>query len=126
MAPDYKFQGWLGLDKDCANGNMVWQEYQPKKFEDSDVDIKITHCGICGSDIHTLRSGWGPTMYPCCVGHEIVGTIVRAGPKVENGLKVGDRVGVGAQSDSCLKPDCEACSDKYVSLYDCECAADDV
>jgi D-arabinose 1-dehydrogenase-like Zn-dependent alcohol dehydrogenase len=51
-------------------------------------------------------------MYPCCVGHEIVGTVVRVGSKVEGGLKVGDRVGVGAQNDSCLgrKGDCEQCA----------------
>ncbi|KAI9730440.1 MAG: hypothetical protein M1834_005950 [Cirrosporium novae-zelandiae] len=108
---DYTFQGWMGLDKECVKGKMVWQSYTPKPFdEEHDVDIKITHCGICGSDIHTLQSGWGPTIYPCCVGHEIVGTAVRVGSKADNGIKVGDRVGVGAQSNSCLKPDCEECS----------------
>ena len=66
MSNDYKFQGWLGLDKDSANGKMVWKEFAPKPFEETDVDIKITHCGICGSDIHTLRSGWGETNYPVC------------------------------------------------------------
>ena len=49
-------------------------------------------------------------MYPCCVGHEIVGHAVRVGSKAEKCIKVGDRVGVGAQSFSCLKPDCEECS----------------
>ncbi|KAL2128080.1 hypothetical protein VTI74DRAFT_9759 [Chaetomium olivicolor] len=109
---DYKFEGWLGLDPSAAQGKMQWGEFEPKPWEENDVDIKITHCGICGSDLHTLRSGWGPTKYPCCVGHEIVGTVVRVGSKVEGGLKVGDRVGVGAQSDSCLgrKGDCEACA----------------
>lgn len=71
-----------------------------------------------GSDIHTLRSGWGETPYPCVVGHEIVGTAVRVGKKVSH-VKVGDRVGVGAQSSSCLKPDCEECSvnnEQYVGL----------
>ena len=72
---------------------------------------QITHCGICGSDLHTLRSGWGETLYPCCVGHEIVGKAVRVGSKAEGGIKVGDRVGVGAQSASCLKPECEQCAD---------------
>ncbi|KAI1620417.1 chaperonin 10-like protein [Exophiala viscosa] len=110
MPTDYKFQGWLGLNKDSAKGQMVWRDYDPKPFEETDVDIKISHCGICGSDIHTLRSGWAPTLYPTVVGHEIVGTAVRVGSKVEGGLKVGDRVGVGAQSLSCLKPDCEQCS----------------
>lgn len=108
---DYKFQGWLGLDPDAINGKMQWQSYEPKKWEENDVDIKITHCGICGSDLHTLRSGWSPTKYPCCVGHEIVGTAVKVGRNAENDIKVGDRVGVGAQSGSCLKPDCEECSE---------------
>lgn len=113
MSSDYKFQGWLGLDKNADKGNMVWQEYTPKTFQENDVDIKITHCGICGSDLHTLRSGgnWGESLYPVCVGHEIVGTAVRVGSQVEGGIKVGDRVGVGAQSDSCCKPDCAECSD---------------
>ena len=108
MATDYKFEGWMGLDKNSI-GNLQWKSYEPKPFADDDVDIQITHSGICGSDLHTLRSGWGATDYPCVVGHEIVGRAVRVGPKVE-GIKVGDRVGVGAQSASCLQPDCEQCA----------------
>lgn len=105
---DYKFEGWMGLDKNSV-GNMQWKEYEPKPFSDVDVDIKVTHSGICASDLHTLRSGWFPTPYPCVVGHEIVGTAVRVGSKAE-GIKVGDRVGVGAQSDSCLQADCYECT----------------
>ncbi|KUJ18040.1 GroES-like protein [Mollisia scopiformis] len=108
MAAPYKFQGWLGLDKDATKGKMVWQEYEPKTWTEDDVDIKITHCGICGSDLHTLRSGWGATLYPCCVGHEVAGTAVKVGKNVKH-IKVGDRCGVGAQSGSCL--DCEECAD---------------
>lgn len=123
----------MGLDPSSAEGNMVWQEFEPKTWEETDVDIKITHCGICGSDLHTLRSGWvsmhnqinllfllaftnfapqRPTLYPVCVGHELVGTVVRVGSEVTNGIKVGDRVGVGAQSDSCQgrQGDCEECA----------------
>ncbi|KAH8755190.1 putative zinc-binding alcohol dehydrogenase [Hyaloscypha sp. PMI_1271] len=112
---DYKFEGWLGSDKSSVDGKMVWQEFEPKEWEETDIDIKVTHCGICGSDLHTLRSGWGPTLYPCCVGHEIVGTAVRVGSKAEGNIKVGDRVGVGCQADSCmnrLNGKCEACSSK--------------
>ncbi|KAM7211544.1 GroES (chaperonin 10)-like protein [Rhypophila decipiens] len=110
-ATDYKFEGWLGLDASAADGKMQWGEFEPKAWEETDVDIKITHCGVCGSDLHTLRSGWGPTNYPCCVGHEIVGHVVRVGSEVKH-LKVGDRAGVGAQSESCVgrKGDCEACA----------------
>lgn len=55
---DYKFEGWMGLDSSSVEGKMVWQEFEPKPWEETDVDIKITHCGICGSDLHVLRSGW--------------------------------------------------------------------
>lgn len=88
---------------------MTWQPFTPKPFHDMDIDIKISHCGICGSDIHTLRSGWGTTHYPVCVGHEIVGHVTRVGAAVTH-LRLGDRVGVGAQAFSCLKPGCEECS----------------
>ncbi|KAJ4152992.1 hypothetical protein LMH87_009506 [Akanthomyces muscarius] len=114
MATDYKFEGWLGEDAESVKGKMVWKEFEPKKWEENDVDIKITHSGICGSDLHTLRSGWGATPYPCVVGHEIVGTAVRVGSKAEGGIKVGDTVGVGAQADSCLgrgKKECAPCKE---------------
>lgn len=55
---DYKFEGWLAEDASAANGSMKWKEFEPKEWEETDVDIKVTHCGICGSDLHTLRSGW--------------------------------------------------------------------
>lgn len=61
---DYKFEGWMGLDPSAGEGNMVWQEFQPKEWEETDVDIKVSHCGICGSDLHTLRSGWVCLMFP--------------------------------------------------------------
>lgn len=53
-----KFEGWMGLDRDSAKGKMVWQKFQPKTWEESDLDIRITHCGICASDLCVLRSGW--------------------------------------------------------------------
>ncbi|PWY75022.1 zinc-binding alcohol dehydrogenase [Aspergillus heteromorphus CBS 117.55] len=111
-ASDYKFEGWMGLDSKAVEGNMVWKDFEPKPWEETDVDIKVSHCGICGSDLHTLRSGWGPTAYPCCVGHEIVGVAVRVGSQAVGDIKIGDRVGVGAQSDSCQgrKGDCEECA----------------
>jgi len=105
---DYKFFGWVGKNKESI-GHLTWEEYQPKPWSEDDVDIQITHCGICASDLHTLRSGWGETDYPQVVGHEIVGKVVKAGKNVKH-LKVGDRVGVGAQSGSCLN--CEFCHER--------------
>ncbi|TEA12103.1 NADP-dependent alcohol dehydrogenase 6 [Colletotrichum sidae] len=109
MTTDYKFEGWLGRSPESAQGKMEWGAFEPKKWTEHDVDIQITHCGICGSDLHTLRSGWGATDYPCCVGHEIVGKAVRVGSNVRH-ISVGDRVGVGAQARSCLQPECPDCS----------------
>jgi len=88
-AEDYDFLGWMGVDPGATNGNMIFQKYEPKTWQETHVDIKITHCGICSSDLHTLGSGLGPTLYPCCVGHEIVGTAVRVGSKAENGIRYG-------------------------------------
>ncbi|KAJ4382795.1 hypothetical protein N0V86_002019 [Didymella sp. IMI 355093] len=110
-----EFHGWLGRDNKAAEGNMAWSSFKPKPFSPVDVDIKISHCGICGSDIHTLRSGWKSTRYPVCVGHEIVGHIVRVGDQVKH-LKAGDRVGVGAQAFSCLEcEDCKAGLEQHCS-----------
>jgi alcohol dehydrogenase (NADP+) len=108
MSSPTEFHGWLGHDNTAANGNMTWSSFKPKPFNPIDIDIKISHCGICGSDVHTLRSGWGNTHYPVCVGHEIVGHVVRVGSEVTK-LKMGDRVGVGAQAFSCLKDSCDEC-----------------
>lgn len=114
MSTDYKFEGWMGEDEASAQGNMKWAEYEPKKWEETDVDIRVTHSGICGSDLHVLRSGWRKAPYPVVVGHEIVGIAVRVGSQATGGIKVGDRVGVGAQSDACLNRDksrdCRECA----------------
>lgn len=56
-----------------------------------------------------MDSGWGPTHYPICVGHEIVGKVVAIGSAVTE-HKIGDRVGVGAQSYACWEPECDECS----------------
>ncbi|CAK4164899.1 unnamed protein product [Aphanomyces euteiches] len=51
--------------------------------EEYDVEVKVTHCGICGSDLHTVTGGWGEIKYPMVVGHEIIGHVVRVGSKVD-------------------------------------------
>lgn len=60
---DIKFEGWLGHSPDSVNGKMEWGAFEPKKWTEDDVDIEISHCGICGSDLHMLRSGWAETPY---------------------------------------------------------------
>ena len=89
------------------------QQYKPKPFEDHDIDIRIEACGVCGSDVHTIIGGWGEPNVPLCVGHEIVGEAIKVGDKVTT-IKVGDRVGVGAQIWACLK--CKVCTTKIIAL----------
>lgn len=94
------------------NDIKKWKEFKkqsikPKVFGDHDIDIKIECCGVCGSDVHTITGGWSedvPT--PLAVGHEVVGKAIRVGKAVKE-MKVGDRVGVGAQVWACLK--CQQC-----------------
>ncbi|GAA5903608.1 hypothetical protein JCM6882_003000 [Rhodosporidiobolus microsporus] len=112
--PDYKFEGWLGHSKADAEGNMQWGHFQPQAWDEDDIDVKIQYCGLCASDVHTLSEGWSKQDWPICVGHEIVGTVVRVGQKSGKKFKVGDLVGVGAQADSCMKCEsCEAHSENY-------------
>ena len=71
-----------------------------------DVEIDILYCGVCHSDIHTVRGDWGPANYPCVPGHEIVGRVTRIGNKVRK-FKEGDLAGVGCMVDSCRT--CSSC-----------------
>ena len=73
-----------------------------------DVQIEILYCGVCHSDLHTVRGDWGPATYPCVPGHEIVGRVLKVGKDV-NRFKEGDKVGVGCMVDSCLT--CANCKD---------------
>ena len=73
-----------------------------------DVQIEILYCGVCHSDVHTVRNEWHGTTYPCVPGHEIIGRVTKVGPEVRN-FKVGDIAGVGCMVDSCRT--CENCQD---------------
>ena len=67
-----------------------------------DVHIEILYCGICHSDLHTVRDEWKsvmPTVYPCVPGHEIVGRVTRVGSAVTK-FKSGDLAAVGCMVDS--------------------------
>ncbi|KAG9822501.1 hypothetical protein KCU98_g16841, partial [Aureobasidium melanogenum] len=52
-------------------------EFKLKKFEEHDVDIAIEACGVCASDLHTITGGWGDAPLPLCVGHEVIGKVVK-------------------------------------------------
>src|SRR6202790_907555 len=76
-----------------------------------DVQIEILFCGICHSDLHSVRNEWSefmPTVYPIVPGHEIVGRVTKVGSAVTK-FKSGDLAAVGCLVDSdgtC--PECKA------------------
>jgi uncharacterized zinc-type alcohol dehydrogenase-like protein len=74
--------------------------FERREPGDHDVQIEILFCGVCHSDLHTVRSEWGPTIYPCVPGHEIAGRITAVGSAVA-GFKTGDLAAVGCMVDSC-------------------------
>ena len=73
-----------------------------------DVQIDIAYCGVCHSDLHTVRSEWPGTLYPCVPGHEIVGHVSAVGSEVR-AFAIGDAVGVGCMVDSCQH--CASCAE---------------
>jgi uncharacterized zinc-type alcohol dehydrogenase-like protein len=77
-----------------------------RAVREHDVLIDIKFAGICHSDIHQAREGWGEAIFPMVPGHEIAGVVSEVGPGVTK-YQVGDRVGVGCMVDSCRE--CENC-----------------
>src|SRR5438876_12408737 len=83
---------------------------------DRDVQIEILFCGICHSDLHSVRNEWSefmPTVYPIVPGHEIVGRVTKVGSDVAK-YKPGDLVAVGCLVDSDRTcPQCKAGFEQY-------------
>ena len=75
-------------------------KYDPGELGPHEVEIAITHCGICHSDIHLISNDWGISHYPFIPGHEIIGAVQALGAEVR-ALELGQRVGLGWQSNSC-------------------------
>ncbi len=83
-------------------------EFEPGPLGAEQVEIKVNYCGICHSDLSMLENEWGLSNYPFVPGHEVAGTVVAVGNQAKR-VKVGDRVGLGWFSGSCLAcPQCES------------------
>ena len=95
-----------GLAAHAAGAELLTFRYDPGKLGAHDVEIAVTHCGICHSDLHLIANDWGISQYPFIPGHEIIGKVSAIGSDVKS-LTVGQRVGLGWQSNSCGH--CEWC-----------------
>ncbi|MDH3514529.1 MAG: NAD(P)-dependent alcohol dehydrogenase [Gammaproteobacteria bacterium] len=89
-----------------AKGRLKRIEYDPGALGPDQVEIDITACGLCHSDLSMIDNEWGDSEYPLVPGHEIVGRIGQVGANVTH-LRVGDAVGLGWFSGSCQT--CHAC-----------------
>lgn len=102
-----------GLAAHAAGAELLPYHYDPGNLGAQEVEIAITHCGICYSDLHLISNDWGISQYPFIPGHEVIGTVASVGSGVRR-LEVGQRVGLGWQSNSCGV--CEWCTQGMENL----------
>ena len=89
-----------------AKSELKLFEYEPGALASNEVQIKVETCGICHSDLSMLNNDWGISQFPLVPGHEVIGIVESLGAQVKH-LKIGQRVGVGWFSNSCMT--CEWC-----------------
>lgn len=89
-----------GLAVHAAGAHLLPYKYDAGELKPNEVQIRISHCGVCHSDVHLIDNDWGMSKYPFIPGHEIVGKVTAVGAEVRDRV-MGERVGVGWQADSC-------------------------
>lgn len=96
-------KAWAAMQ---AGDTLKPYEYELGTLAPGEVDVKVTSCGICHSDVSMIDNEWRNAQYPLVPGHEIVGTVDAVGEGVTH-IKAGDTVGIGWMSGSCLS--CNTC-----------------
>ncbi|KXZ54224.1 hypothetical protein GPECTOR_5g316 [Gonium pectorale] len=95
--------------------------HTPGELGPKEVDIRVTHNGLCHTDMHMRDDDWGVSKFPFIPGHEVVGEVVAVGSAVTQ-MVPGQRVGVGWIADSCrrclacLRGDENVCEQGYTGL----------
>lgn len=83
-----------------AKASLAPFSFERRDPAPDDIVIEIQYCGVCHSDLHQVRDEWGGAIFPMVPGHEIVGTVIKAGSKVKK-FKEGDHAAVGCMVNSC-------------------------
>ena len=118
MSEQTKFKAYAALSK--GEKLQPW-EYEPAPLKVDEIEIRVTHNGLCHTDIHMRDDDWGVTSYPLVAGHEVVGIVTEVGEKVTSFQK-GDRVGLGwirnscRVCDYCLQGEENICRQGYTGL----------
>ncbi|MBT8045252.1 MAG: NAD(P)-dependent alcohol dehydrogenase [Verrucomicrobiae bacterium] len=97
------FHGWAAPE---AGKALEPYEFDPGELRPEQVQVKVESCGICHSDLSMIDNAWGNSAYPLVPGHEVIGIIEQLGCEAK-GLEVGDRVGLGWFTGSCMS--CSPC-----------------
>jgi len=105
-------KAYAGFDKSSPLGPYSLERRQPGP---RDVQMEILYCGVCHSDLHTVKSEWPGTVYPCVPGHEIVGRVTAVGAEVK-AFKAGELAAVGCMVDSCQN--CPSCNEGLENYCD--------
>ena len=96
----------LGWAAQAAKQKLELRSFNLGDLPPEEVEIAVEHCGICHSDLSVLNNDWGISQFPAILGHEAVGRVIAIGEQVK-GLRIGQRVGVGWNSGSCMH--CHEC-----------------
>ncbi|MBX3359315.1 MAG: NAD(P)-dependent alcohol dehydrogenase [Phycisphaeraceae bacterium] len=98
-----------------AKEPLVHQKIDLGPLAPEDVEVAVDHCGLCHSDLSVRNNEWGISQFPAVLGHEVIGRITAVGSAAK-GLQVGQRVGVGWNSGSCMH--CRQCmsGDQHLCL----------
>jgi len=98
----------IGYGANSAQSPLAPFSFERREPGPRDIQIEILYCGVCHSDLHTVRNEWQNTIYACVPGHEIVGRVTAVGNQVKT-FKAGDVAAVGCMVDSCRS--CASCRD---------------
>ena len=98
----------VGYAAQTAQTPLTPYSFERREPGPHDVQIEIMFCGVCHSDLHTVRDEWHNTVYPVVPGHEIIGRVTQVGEHVKK-FKVGQIAGVGCMVDSCQT--CPSCAE---------------
>jgi uncharacterized zinc-type alcohol dehydrogenase-like protein len=90
----------------AAKQPMVLETVDLGPLGAEEVEVAVENCGLCHSDLSMFHNEWGMSQYPAILGHEVTGRVTAVGPNTKR-IKVGQRVGVGWNSGSCMH--CRQC-----------------
>lgn len=103
----------IGYAATDARSPLAPFRFERREPAATDVQLDILYCGVCHSDLHTVRSDWRGATYPCVPGHEIIGRVTRVGSAVTK-FAPGDIAAVGCMVDSCrVCPDCREGEEQF-------------